>query len=231
MKKMNTLIKCPECNDEFRLEVLDEHLNQAHGLSNLRSQKDSPKEVGDQPSPEPRWTTDDSGVVISMEQKAKWYGDTHSSEERNKRLANVTLNKKRKPQENTYVEIAKMKETRPKSIFPKSKNYKVKCAYCGAIVFERNIKKHLKKVHPDKILSEKKTKSKKNNKSKRKIPKSDRPHLVPEGQEGNVGEAFRQAFNEQRDGSRDFAHFRRQWDGKFGSHPLHDDYSDESNAD
>ena len=61
--------------------------------------------------------------------------------------------------------------------------------------------------------------------------KSDRPHLVPEGQEGNMGEAFRQAFNEKRDGSKDFAHFRRQWDGKYGSHPLHDDYSDESNAD
>ena len=53
---------------------------------------------------------------------------------------------------------------------------------------------------------------------------------MPENQEGNVAEAFRQAFDEKRDGSKGFGHMRREWDGKFGSFPLHDDYNDESDS-
>lgn len=44
-------------------------------------------------------------------------------------------------------------------------------------------------------------------------------------------EALRQSFDEPIDGGKYLGHMRREWDGKFGSLPLYDDYEDESNAD
>ena len=41
-------------------------------------------------------------------------------------------------------------------------------------------------------------------------------------------EALDQSFDERRDGGKLFAHMEREWDGKFGSLPLFDDYDDES---
>jgi len=37
--------------------------------------------------------------------------------------------------------------------------------------------------------------------------------------------------DDDQDGSKHLSHFRRESSGQFGSYPLHDDYSDESNAD
>jgi hypothetical protein len=42
-------------------------------------------------------------------------------------------------------------------------------------------------------------------------------------------ETFRQADDEQRDGGK-YIGFMRRERGKFGSRPIHDDYSDESDA-
>ena len=44
-------------------------------------------------------------------------------------------------------------------------------------------------------------------------------------------ESFRQSLYESSDGGKYLGHMRREWDGKFGSLPLYDDYSDESDAD
>jgi hypothetical protein len=43
-------------------------------------------------------------------------------------------------------------------------------------------------------------------------------------------EAFHQSFDESRDGSKGLGHMRRESNGRFGSYPLHDDYSDESDS-
>jgi hypothetical protein len=42
-------------------------------------------------------------------------------------------------------------------------------------------------------------------------------------------EEFLQAMGESRDGSKEYAHNFREH-GRFGSHPIHDDYDDESAA-
>jgi hypothetical protein len=173
-------------------------------------------------------------ILCDTNQYAKLKGDLRNSNRRSNRLANVTSNKKPEPQENIFAEIANM--PKPKSKFKprfkgRKRSKKIKCLYCNSIVNEKNIERHIRKVHPGEQPLSSATKKAELQNRRGRNSKSDRPHLVPEGQEGNMGEAFRQAFNEKRDGSKDFAHFRRQWDGKYGSHPLHDDYSDESNAD
>jgi len=43
-------------------------------------------------------------------------------------------------------------------------------------------------------------------------------------------DSFIQSMDEPRDGSKGLGHMRRESDGKFGSYPLHDDYSDESDS-
>jgi hypothetical protein len=43
-------------------------------------------------------------------------------------------------------------------------------------------------------------------------------------------ERLRQGLDEPRDGSKHVGHMRREWNGQFGSFPLHDDYGDEAEA-
>ncbi len=46
----------------------------------------------------------------------------------------------------------------------------------------------------------------------------------------HIPESFIQSFDESRDGSKGLGHLAREWDGKFGSYPLHDNYDDESTS-
>lgn len=115
------------------------------------------------------------------------------------------------------------------------------CPICDAdLIYPARFKRHLSEVHHITLSSPKSKSTKliqtkhqmKHDKNQKQI---EQPQLssdiVPDGQEGNIAEAFRQAFDEKRDGSKGLGHMRRESDGKFGSFPLHDDYSDESKSD
>lgn len=58
------------------------------------------------------------------------------------------------------------------------------------------------------------------------------PSIDPETQKTSLEEeALRQSFDEPIYGGKYLGHMRREWDGKFGSLPLYDDYEDEADAD
>lgn len=76
--------------------------------------------------------------------------------------------------------------------------------------------------------------SKGSNNAKRNEPELHLPAPInyqeQNAQGNNVAEAFHQAFDEKMDGGKGLGHMQREWDGKFGSLPLYDNYDDESGS-
>ena len=91
----------------------------------------------------------------------------------------------------------------------------VTCPVCHGNVTSKRLKKHLNKVHGASSETDK--------------PKPVTP-VQRKNQEDIVPESLYQDLSEKRDGSKGLGHMRREWDGKFGSFPLHDDYNDESDS-
>ncbi len=92
----------------------------------------------------------------------------------------------------------------------------IKCKYCGDPIKPISLKRHLKRVHHIVIELD-------------ESEDIDFPDNFPvSGQEGNIAEAFRQAFKETRDGGREF--MKREASGMFGSLPLYDNYDDEASG-
>jgi hypothetical protein len=110
----------------------------------------------------------------------------------------------------------------------------VACPHCTAQVKSTKLQKHIAKVHPKTLLRSqqvaKKVKTIPNRKRKAPTQSSTKAGLGQEEGRINSLEAFRQSFDEQRDGSKGLGHMRRESNGRFGSYPLHDDYSDEADA-
>lgn len=167
---------------------------------------------------EKTFTTDDSGVLISIEEYASLHGETSNSHERNYFDRDKTKNG---DTESVFQKIVKVAKEPLKRV---QKPQKIECRYCHKFVKRSKIGIHNQLHHPDKLPANYKL-------EKNPIPpkvkkKSD---IEPEGELGNMADAFRQAFNETRYGAKGM-HHRREWDGKFGSTPLHDDYNDESGS-
>lgn len=116
--------------------------------------------------------------------------------------------------------------------FPRQKMM-VQCSQCPSMVRSDRMEKHLLRIHH---LSQYQVRSgfpvqqratasasvKPNSKvvsNKRDVPKSPLPA------------AFAQSHDEKMYGDKYLGQMRRESDGKFGSLPLYDDYSDEANAD
>lgn len=84
----------------------------------------------------------------------------------------------------------------------------VKCPECRVNVKGANIQRHMRRVHHAAWADA-----------------ADSPS-------GSLlDEALIQSHDEPRDGGKYIGHMRREFDGKFGSMPLYDDYGDEANAD
>lgn len=169
-------------------------------------------------------TTDDSGKIISLKEYAEIHGDVRSSEISEKRGINI------KPfrqghQENIFQKIAHIKEKHQ----PRHKGpLKIECRYCHQFIEKDKIGKHNLLKHPHELPVE--TGQQKRLLRPNSKEDNDDVILVPEGEEGNIAEKLKQALDESRYGFKGM-HHRHEWDGKFGSTPLHDDYSDESDSD
>jgi hypothetical protein len=111
------------------------------------------------------------------------------------------------------------------------------CPICQVkLKSQTRLQHHLSKVHPD-SGARRKTQIKIKHVPDESLSRQPRKGVVQlsrwltGGQDPKlVREAFRQAFDEPRDGSKGLGHMEREWDGKFGSFPLHDDYDDESDS-
>lgn len=99
------------------------------------------------------------------------------------------------------------------------------CPHCPSKVRADKLDAHIQKVHPNKIKTSmskfEHVESSSAQKKKRKIRQAG--HSKP-----YLSEAFSQSFDEPFDGSKGW--HRRRENGRFGSHPLFDDYGDESSA-
>ena len=227
------LVDCPKCNARVRKDRIEKHLRKVHGLSSEQR-----SEIHSKPTTKTgsRWTTDDSGVVITIEQWAKLHGEINTRDRLDKRLANVSLKKKPRKRASNFERIDDIPNR--KVVPPNSRTRKKdkntprralkKCEYCSASVRVDRMKKHLQKVHGVSSQAPKKLQGGKNKYHKANSSKHDHPYLAPEGQDGNIAAAFYDAFRESQDGSKGLGHMRRGANGQFGSYPLHDNYDDES---
>lgn len=101
------------------------------------------------------------------------------------------------------------------------KNPVIECVICGKFIFKNGFTSHLRNSHPKPKGKPKRGKPRKGKQSKDRV--SPPKPVLPNNNDP--------LENNELDGSKHVGNFRRQSDGKFGSFPLHDDYSDESNAD
>lgn len=205
----NRWVQCTHCKRWVIKKDYSDHVLRLH----------IPQNQGDK---EKSLTTDDSGRLISLEDYAELHGEkiNNVNKERDYHDGNnINLEK----QTGIFQKIASIKE-----LF-KKKPLKVECRYCHKLVKRIKIKQHIHIHHSD-ILHVENKQSKKQIPLRREKQKDSDPSIAPEGQLGNVAEAFKQAFNETRYGAKGM-HHRHETDGKFGSTPLHDDYSDEADSD
>jgi hypothetical protein len=147
--------------------------------------------------------TDDSGVVISGKRYAELHGEPRAE---GKRPLGVDLVGKKSAV--VFAKISQRKDTR-----------QVECEYCRAVVPLVSIAFHTKQSHQTFDLRFRPEKApQKPRKQTGRVPKSisQQTHRQPV-----IDDA------EKNDG---MAHYRREGNGQFGSFPLHDDYSDEADA-
>ena len=112
------------------------------------------------------------------------------------------------------------------------KRVMTQCPYCSSPVRADRLKRHIQTKCParknalpqaDKHISS----NAKPGKQQESVSSMDTVTWEPNIKE----EALRQSFDEPIYGGKYLGHMRREFDGKFGSLPLYDDYDDEADAD
>jgi hypothetical protein len=106
--------------------------------------------------------------------------------------------------------------TKPETPEPKAGKIMRPCPLCQQLVHQAGLSKHLQEVHGRRLKQAER--HSRNESPIRGTAYSDEISL----------EALEQSFEDRRDASRGWGHHRRDYDGTFGSMPVHDDYSDES---
>lgn len=107
----------------------------------------------------------------------------------------------------------------------------VECHICGVLVGANRLRKHMRKVHPSvKLSAMPATAVGSPNAQSSRSGERDKGVAGPSGRQDHLEQALRQSDHESIDGSKYVGFMRREWDGKFGSFPLHDGFDDESGA-
>ena len=108
----------------------------------------------------------------------------------------------------------------------------VQCPHCKSPVRSDRLEKHIRTTCPARRMA--KSESSKLSASHAKLVAQQESVSNTSPTTGKTGieeEALRQSLDEQIYGGKYLGHMRREWDGKFGSLPLYDDYEDEADAD
>ncbi|MCE7987217.1 MAG: hypothetical protein DYG89_39100 [Caldilinea sp. CFX5] len=100
------------------------------------------------------------------------------------------------------------------------------CPVCGVAVGERRLAKHLRKVHPTHASQAHEAKV-----VKQKTPQQNEQSQRQSTTRQQQLAEFEQAFHESRFGDKYVGLSRREGNGRFGSLPLYDDYSDDADTD
>jgi hypothetical protein len=147
--------------------------------------------------------TDDSGTLISPAQYRELHG-----EPRVKRRALSSQPVDPEPP-NIFAKILQAAGETERKIKV------LECEYCHSIVPWNRIGSHTKTQHHTRVLQFRPA-------GERVIARHGHSKSVPSSQSNSIPDQM-----ERSDG---MAHFRRESNGQFGSYPLHDDYSDEADA-
>lgn len=99
----------------------------------------------------------------------------------------------------------------------------VKCQFCSAFLKPANMEKHNRRLHRSQLKPSL-------HKPKQAKSASTKQDLSP-AERDTRAESVYQSDYEARFGGKYVGQYRREFDGKFGSTPLHDDYGDEAGAD
>lgn len=105
------------------------------------------------------------------------------------------------------------------------------CPYCKNSVRSDRLEKHISKKCSTKRKSEFQVNKPKSLQTKSGTQPKGISGIGPVISKASIDEeALRQSFDEPIDGGKYLGQMRREWDGKFGSLPLYDDYEDEADA-
>lgn len=92
------------------------------------------------------------------------------------------------------------------------------CPICQKLVSSEGLNHHLQVKHGQRIVRAE------------RYSRSESPGRGTNSRDELSLEALEQSYEDKRDASRGWGHLRRDYDGTWGSMPVHDDYSDESDA-
>jgi hypothetical protein len=242
-------IRCSICGNVFDKRLEKQHNATSWHLKHVKPTVDMSKNRSNNnkteiPNPDSQmYTTDDSGIVIPFEQWAALHGEGNSNSPLSHKHWNVDSQKTE--QTSAFASI----KTETKGYVPQAK--RVICGECGKLFSIKNFNNHLIYDHgftnPNSVTPSENVTGTTNNSKKSKLKQSttgnNKPkraenkqildinisdNLVPTGQEGNMAEAFHQAFSEKRDGGKEL--MKREGNGMFGSSPYYDRYDDESGS-
>jgi transcription elongation factor Elf1 len=153
-----------------------------------------------------------------------------------KHISNIHPDKKLPPDTKRHTTASD--KTRPRKLSPRdmsptqklSNKPFVRCSICEQNIRSDKWEKHLKKVHAASVTNKV---SKSSSKSRNTAPKSPRTSRKSGG--GGIDpdvrrRALKELHEETSYGDKYLGQVRREADGRFGSIPLYDDYSEESGA-
>jgi uncharacterized C2H2 Zn-finger protein len=206
------LTKCPFCQAYVKQTRLKKHVQKVHGAKDSAESKALPQ-LTRQLSKGPRLVIcPECGVSVARTNLQKHRQKVHNA------TAARPISVEKVPQREVVI----------------GKRTMVQCRLCGASVRKDRLHGHMRKVHGSPGYEEQaaplaqktppQPKGTRHGGAKRqrgtvpsRVSDSDRLQL----------EALKQSMDEPRDGSKHWGHMRREH-GRFGSHPIFDDYDDES---
>jgi len=234
------LVPCFYCSSKVRADHLVHHLAKIHGLKVVRTKRAVPTASTEKiipPAPTQSPPQNPHELMSCPQCQAKVRSD---------RLDRHIQNVHNGP---TKTKTATPASTKKPVAGPAEKE-RVCCPKCQIYMRADDLQDHLRVSHKGELIRcpHCKVKMRANlladhllSKHGQKSPAGQKPGLTPTQtrktgkptvfDRQGTAEALTQSDHEARDGSKGLGHMRRDFDGTFGSFPLHDDYNDESSAD
>ena len=108
----------------------------------------------------------------------------------------------------------------------------VKCPHCMTSIRPDRLEKHIQTKCPKHTKKATRSDQFESSQVKTAKPKNSISHVNQTAEEIRIGkESLWQSSDESSYGDKYLGYMQREWDGKFGSLPLYDDYGDEADAD
>lgn len=113
---------------------------------------------------------------------------------------------------------ASTRRSEPRSLEPEVGKPQRPCPLCQKLIHPDELAHHMRMQHGKRL-----TKAE-------RLARNEASQSGGRSRDDISLEALEQSFQDKRDASRGWGHHRRDYDGTWGSMPVHDDYSDESSA-